>query len=108
MIEKIQQQLQAHTWEPTLIVAVSGGVDSVVLLHALRQHLPTAKLVVAHVNYHLRAESDADAAFVAAKAEGFDLLNTEVQHLPFWEKGIKFFNLQGPDGVIVEFCEIVK
>lgn len=71
MIEKIQQQLQAHTWEPTLIVAVSGGVDSVVLLHALRQHLPTAKLVVAHVNYHLRAESDADAAFVAKLAQQY-------------------------------------
>ena len=42
MIEKIQQQLQAQTWEPTVIVAVSGGADSAVLLHALRQHLPTA------------------------------------------------------------------
>lgn len=71
MIEKFQQQLQAHTWESTLIVAVSGGVDSVVLLHALRQHLPTAKLVVAHVNYHLRAESDADAAFVAKLAQQY-------------------------------------
>ncbi|MGO3577289.1 MAG: VOC family protein [Leuconostoc falkenbergense] len=60
------------------------------------------------INHISMDTTDADAAFVAAKAEGFDLLNTEVQHLPFWEKGIKFFNLQGPDGVIVEFCEIVK
>ena len=71
MIEKIQQQLQAQTWEPTVIVAVSGGVDSVVLLHALLQHLPTAQLVVAHVNYHLRAESDGDAAFVAKLAQQY-------------------------------------
>lgn len=71
MIEKIQQQLQAHVWEKTIIVAVSGGVDSVVLLHALRQHLPQAQLVVAHVNYHLRTASDGDAAFVANLAQKY-------------------------------------
>lgn len=69
MIEKIQQQLQAQVWENTIIVAVSGGVDSVVLLHALHHYLPTAQLVIAHVNYHLRAESDGDAAFVAELAQ---------------------------------------
>lgn len=41
-------------------------------------------------------------------AEGFDLIDSEVQQLAFWDKGIKFFNIQGPDAVIVEFCEIVK
>lgn len=52
--------------------------------------------------------TDADAAFAAAKSEGFDLIDGEVQHLDFWKKGIKFFNISGPDAVIVEFCEIVK
>lgn len=52
--------------------------------------------------------TDADAALAEAKKEGFNLIDDEVQHLPFWDKGIKFFNVQGPDGVIVEFCEIVE
>lgn len=60
------------------------------------------------INHISMNTTDADAAFKAAKAEGFNLIDSEVQHLPFWEKGIKFFNVQGPDGVIVEFCEIVK
>lgn len=60
------------------------------------------------INHISMDTSDADAAFTAAKAEGLSLMNSEVQHLPFWNKGIKFFNIQGPDGVIVEFCEIVK
>lgn len=51
--------------------------------------------------------TDADAAIIEAKKEGFNLIDNEVQHLPFWNNGIKFFNVQGPDGVIVEFCEIV-
>jgi tRNA(Ile)-lysidine synthase len=44
------------------VVAVSGGADSVALLHALAPDRPT----VAHLNHRLRgADSDADAAFVA-------------------------------------------
>ena len=60
------------------------------------------------INHISMDTSDADAAFIAAKDEGLSLLSDEVQKLPFWDKGIKFFNVQGPDGVIVEFCEIVK
>jgi tRNA(Ile)-lysidine synthase len=51
----------------TVVVAVSGGADSVALLramHALRSG-GAGRLVVAHCNHRLRgAESDADAAFV--------------------------------------------
>jgi tRNA(Ile)-lysidine synthase len=50
--------------EPRFVLAaVSGGIDSVVLLHLLHAH--GVKCAVAHVNYRLRSEeSDEDAAFV--------------------------------------------
>lgn len=57
----------------TVLVGVSGGRDSVALLH----YLATAgwrSLVVAHLHHQLRgAESDADASFVKRLAKGFGL-----------------------------------
>ncbi len=47
----------------TYIVAVSGGVDSVVLLELLCQ-LPNLTLIVAHADHGIREESGRDAAFV--------------------------------------------
>ncbi len=61
----------------SVAVAVSGGADSVALLHVLRELAPKLgiSLSVAHVNHKLRgAESDADQDFVAALATGLGLV----------------------------------
>ena len=60
------------------------------------------------INHISLNTKDADAAFKATKAEGFKLKDDEVQHLDFWDKGIKFFNIEGPNAETIEFCEIVK
>ncbi len=55
-----------------VVVAVSGGADSVGLLLGLLQLGPTVgrRLVVAHAEHDLRAEAPADRAFVTRLAEG--------------------------------------
>src|SRR5262249_61489818 len=52
---------------PGLVVAVSGGPDSVALPRALAavRPAPSISLVVAHLNHQLRPDSDADEPFVA-------------------------------------------
>ena len=58
-----------------VVVAVSGGADSVALLHLLAR-LRTAwslRLVVAHLDHGLRSGSAGDASFVADLASSWDL-----------------------------------
>lgn len=47
-----------------LVVAVSTGVDSMVLLHLLQSLVPTKRIVVAHVNHHLRKQSQQEEHFL--------------------------------------------
>ncbi|MFZ1198721.1 MAG: tRNA lysidine(34) synthetase TilS [Desulfobacterales bacterium] len=58
-----------------VLVGVSGGPDSVALLHILHGLAPQYgwRLAVAHVNHDLRPEADDDAGFVAALAGGLKL-----------------------------------
>lgn len=59
----------------TVIVAVSGGADSLALLyglHALRTQL-NCQLHVAHLNHCLRSDADADADFVQQHATNLEL-----------------------------------
>jgi len=57
-----------------LVVAVSGGPDSVCLLHLLANlKEPSLKLYVAHLNHKLRPEADDDARYVKARAKKLNL-----------------------------------
>ena len=67
------RKLRLATAGPTVIVAVSGGADSVALLLALDELDKSGKLnltlCVAHLNHKLRLTSDADARWVARLAK---------------------------------------
>jgi len=66
--------MQAATIEPgKYIIAVSGGIDSVVLLDVLARR-PDIELVVAHVDHGIRTDSHEDAVFVRALAQEYGLV----------------------------------
>lgn len=48
---------------------------------------------------------DIDRLFGLVKAKGFHLLDDHVNALPFWENGIKYFIISGPNNEKIEFCE---
>lgn len=69
MRDKVSAALAALPRDAAIVCAVSGGADSVALLHCLAALAPTMgiSLSAAHFNHCLRgAESDGDEAFVQA------------------------------------------
>ncbi len=58
---------------PKLLIGVSGGVDSLALLHLLWRQLGPAQLVVAHLNHGLRLEAEEEAQFVAETAVSWQI-----------------------------------
>src|SRR5436305_11412810 len=77
LLTKLAAAWPAERWrDVTVLVAISGGADSMALLRGLQSVAGGGKgrLVLAHFNHRLRgAESDADEAFVRQVAEQFGL-----------------------------------
>ena len=81
LIREIESAWPLHRWDEfRVVVAVSGGADSVALLLALVEikkqslHATSGSLAVAHFNHQLRgADSDKDAEFVSQLAERLGL-----------------------------------
>lgn len=52
--------------------------------------------------------ADVEKAFSEIKAAGrYNMLDDHVNFLPFWDNGVKFFTIMGPDGEKVEFSQML-
>ena len=50
---------------------------------------------------------DVQAAWDAVQAAGLTPIEDEIQFLPFWDKGVRYFNILGPNGEKVEFSQML-
>lgn len=46
-----------------------------------------------------------DKLYDQIRNEGHRIVEEKVMSLPFWENGVKFFTILGPDNEKIEFCE---
>ncbi|MDD3679044.1 MAG: tRNA lysidine(34) synthetase TilS [Patescibacteria group bacterium] len=76
MMEKVFEKIieKYSLREKRIILAVSGGVDSAVLLYLSQKMLPRDNLIVAHINHGLRRESENEAIFVRGLARNYGLI----------------------------------
>ena len=51
---------------------------------------------------------DVERLYGEVCAAGYPITTDGIEALPFWERGVRFFKTQGPDGESVEFCEILR
>ncbi len=88
-VQKLERQVQAVLRkvlppEMAAIAAISGGPDSIFLLHFLQKH--SKKLIVAHVDHKLRQESKKEAIFVKTLTENipnavFETISADIKKL---------------------------
>lgn len=71
---QIKLDWEPHSTPQGLLLAVSGGIDSMVMLDAVvRRNRGRVPLHIAHVNYGLRDAAQADAEFVRGHAGRYDV-----------------------------------
>lgn len=50
--------------------------------------------------------TDIEAVFDQITKDGsYEVLDTAIQSLPFWENGVRFFTILGPNKEKIEFCQ---
>ncbi len=95
MLDRVQSTIARYQMlKPgdRVLVAVSGGIDSVVLLHILEKHHKEYKLAlgVAHFDHAIRPDSAQDAEFVRELAQSLGLhCFTERTDVPAYAKAHK-------------------
>ena len=78
--------------------------DNQTYMVGLYRTLPSADIYIDHISLDV---DDIEAAWDAVKAAGYTPIETEIDGLPYFEKGVRFFNIAGPNAETVEFCQIL-
>ena len=68
---------------------------------------PAAKGIDGALDHVALDVDDVEAVFAAVKAAGLTPITEDIQFLPFWENGFKFFKVLDPNNVPVEFGQIL-
>ena len=61
-----------------------------------------------HIDHIAFDVIDIDKAYQEIKEAGFEIFEDAPVYLDFWDNGVKYFNIRGPDGEKLEFNEIIR
>lgn len=68
-----------------------------------------AKRADGHIDHVALIVLDIEQAYAEIKAAGLEILEDNAPvYLPFWEHGVKYFTVRGPDGEKIEFNQILS
>ena len=51
--------------------------------------------------------TDIEKTFELVKTLGCEMLDSSIQYLPFWDHGVRFFTILGPNKEKVEFSQMM-
>lgn len=61
-----------------------------------------------HIDHIAFDVLDINKAYQELEQAGFEILEDAPAYLDFWDNGVKYFNIRGPDNEKLEFIEIIK
>ena len=103
-IEKTIEFYQALGFETAL--RTINGTEEVAFLQLHNLTIETYQNRQAKMEYGAIDVKDIENLFNVVKEAGtFKMLDKQVNSLPFWENGVKFFTIEGPNREKIEFCE---
>lgn len=73
------------------------------------EHQMIANRTDGHIDHIALDVMDIEQAYTEICAAGLEVLEEDAPvFLPFWDQGVKFFTIRGPDGEKVEFNQILR
>lgn len=66
---------------------------------------PKAAMINGAVDHLALAVTDIQAVWEALEGKGIQILDDRIQQMPFWEKGVRFFTILGPNHEKIEFLQ---
>lgn len=57
------------------------------------------------INHFALDCTDIESAYAKAQEKGYTILSNGVETLPFWDNGVAFFIIEGPNHERIEFCQ---
>ena len=99
-----------HTLGFTTALRTVNGEEEVAFLQLHNLMIETYQNRQAAMAYgavdHIAIDvKDIDSLFETVRATGLTMLDKQVNSLPFWEHGVKFFTIEGPNREKIELCE---
>ncbi len=86
----------------------NGGIVNFIRLGSLVLELyerSSAAKTAGSIDHFAIDVSDIDGAYDFVCSRGINTLNDEIHSLPYWENGIRYFTIEGPNKEKVEFVQ---
>lgn len=89
-IMKLKNLISSHVHKAKIAISLSGGVDSMVMLHIFKRFCENTEICAVHINYNNREESTAEADFLDeyCKHEGVKMIRHDITHIKRFQEGM--------------------
>ncbi|SFC88206.1 VOC family protein [Clostridium uliginosum] len=67
----------------------------------------SAKMESGAINHVAINITDIEKAYEYINTKGLNTTNDKIKFLPFWDKGVRFFTIEGPNKERIEFSQIL-